>query len=181
MKKLINPIANFDEKVLLAVGLASVAVAIIGGYILGYKFDAIFHMTYAKQDWREVGGTTLRSYGIAIAAFFLLGLIVNRKTRFVDIFNTVLIANIPVVFLSLLQSIPFVSNATKEVMKSPQDLSPAALSFLFLSTLIAVPLLVLCFVILYNGFRTSTNLKQWYHVALFIVVALSVSFTQFLR
>lgn len=180
IKKLINPIANFDEKVLLGVGFLSVAIAVVAGYLLGYKFDAIFHITFAARDWADVAFTTLRSYGIAIAGLFILGLLINRRTRFIDILNTVVIANLPMVLLLLIQKFPFVANSIKEASKSPKDMTSMELSFLFIVTLISVPILIFCFAILYNGFKTSTNMKEWYHVALFFVVAVAASFTQML-
>ncbi|WP_367913389.1 hypothetical protein [Leadbetterella sp. DM7] len=180
MKKLFNPVAHFDEKVLLGAGLASVIIAIVFGYLFGFKLDALFHITYAKKDWSEVGITTLRSYGVAVAAFFLLGLLINKRARFIDILNTVLIANVPLVALSLLQKLPFISNALDAVLRNPKGLDPLTISALMLISLIVFPLTVLCFVLLYNGFRTSVNMKEWYHITLFVMVAIFVNFTQFI-
>ncbi|MBX2952270.1 MAG: hypothetical protein KF870_07180 [Leadbetterella sp.] len=180
MKKLFNPVAHFDERILLGAGLASVLVAVVFGYLFGFKFDALSHITYANKDWFEVGLTTLRSYGIAIAAFFLLGILMNRRTRFIDILNTVLIANVPLVALSLIQKLPFISNALEAVLRNPKDLDPVVVSALMLISLIVLPLTVLSFVLLYNGFKTTVHRKEWYHITLFVIVAVFVNFTQFL-
>ncbi|MCD8540700.1 MAG: hypothetical protein LRY55_13730 [Leadbetterella sp.] len=181
MKKLWNPIAHFDEKKLLMVGLATVVLTVASGYFFGLKMVSLLKYVDSRARPEILAFSALRAYGTAIVVLYFYGLLINRKTRLLDIINTVLISTLPAILAYPVQKIPFFEKALKGIMENPQSVLPSDIAVLLLLCLVMMPCVIYQFVILLNGFRTATNLKAWYHVALFFVILLIIaSFTPYL-
>ena len=181
MKKLFNPIAHFDERKLLAVGLASVVLNLGLSYFFGFKMISILKFAPSASGSGVLAFYILRAYAVAIAALYLYGLLINRKTRFLDIVNTVLIAIIPAILVNPIQKIPVFAKILERMLKAPLEVLPADLTMMLLLALVMLPFIVYKIVLLLNGFKTATHLKAWYHVVLFFVILLAIaSFTPYI-
>lgn len=181
MKKLLNPIAHFDEKKLLITGLISVALNIAMCHFFGFKMISILKFTDSGAGLKTLVLSVFRAYAVAIVVFYLYGFLINRKTRFLDIVNTVLISMIPVILVNPIQKIPVFEKILKRILQDPQSSLPSDLLIIMLLSLIMVPFLVHKIALLLNGFKTATNLKAWYHVVLFFILLLSIAtFTPYL-
>lgn len=110
---------------------------------------------------------------VSIIIIWGLGKIFNRRTRFIDIVNTVLVSMFPMIFMLIIGEIPFFKNALtqteKLVKENPGSLSPELLIVLVFTMLI-IPFLIYNIILLYNGFKTATNTKKWQHIAIFFAL-----------
>lgn len=181
MKKLFNPVAHFDEKKLLAVGLASVALNLAIGYFFGFKMISVLKFTDSASSPGVLVFYILRAYTVTIVALYLYGVLVNRKTRFLDMVNTVLISTIPGILVCPIQRIPVFAKILKRILEGPLEVIPSDLTILLLFALVMIPFIVYQIALLLNGFKTATNLKAWYHVVLFFMILLiTASFTPYI-
>lgn len=181
MKKLLNPIAHFDERKLLILGLASVVLNVAVGYFFGFKMLSLLKFANSRSGPDILALSVLRAYIPAIVVMYLYGLLINRKTRLLDIINTILISTIPGILVCPVQRIPVFEKTLKGILQNPQAVLPSDVSILLIICVIMVPLLVYQLALLLNGFKTATNLKAWYHVVLFFVLLFIISsFTPYL-
>lgn len=101
MKKIIlNPFQTFSEKKLIAFGITTALIAIILSVPFNGRFDGVIDLHFVQKT------TLLKSaldilIGILIITImlFIIGKYINKKTRFIDILSSTLIAKIPFYFL----------------------------------------------------------------------------------
>jgi len=100
---------------------------------------------------------------------YFAGFYRNKKTRLIDIFNTVLIARVPFYFLTLFN----VTNALSVDANLPIDeITEFAMSNLLLlipMTVFMILIVVWMLALLYNGYKIATNAKGNNSIILFIV------------
>lgn len=173
MKKLLNPIAHYNEYVLLGIGLISVVLNVVGGHFFQYKMISLLKYERAQAGWNELSASALVSYGSGILALFLYGLWINRKTRLLDIVNTVMLASIPPFLMLWMFRYPFMAQFLDKL--DPQHASLSETAFLMLVALVALSILSYFCVLLYRGFKTATNLKTTLQIVLFVLVVFVVS------
>ena len=164
MKKIIiNPFEKFSEVQLFALGI----VLTIGGSLLGYLFSSRFdgvldlHVTPTITLAQPFIDNAINTVSLFLL-LFILGLIINKKTRFIDVLNTVLIARSPLYLLSLSNICGFMNGLeTKINPENPLDIhfTPEDIIVLSVFSMFAVGFLVWFVALLYNGFKTATNLK----------------------
>ncbi|WP_144283001.1 YIP1 family protein [Chryseobacterium echinoideorum] len=186
-KILLNPFSKFSEVQLLIAGLIFMMINFAVTYFLGFQMDSIFHYGYIGENdpLLKTVFITLKSYLIAIAVLFVLGKIFNKKTRLIDIINTVIIAQIPVLLLILIGEIPFVDRAIMTIAELTKDKTPqipiSDLIILCFFAFFALITIAHGFALLFNGFKTATNIKDVKKILLFaFVVIITITFSQFL-
>lgn len=176
-KTIFNPFERFDDKVLLGVGIVATALAILTGYWTGTYFSSIYRInSLDKVTVQAVAVPTLISFVFAIVVLFILGKILNSKTRFIDIVNTVLISQLLLVLLQATDRLSFVKESQKKVIAHqthPSDPLPVVDIAVTLSMAsFAIIILIYSITLYYNGFKTATNIKKWQHIVLFAAVSL---------
>jgi len=176
MKKLLNPVAHFDERKLLVVGLASVVLNLAIGYFFDLRMVSVLKFAPVATSFDRLVLFTLRAYLVAIAVFYLYGWLINRKTRFLDVVNAVLISTIPGMLVCPFQRIPFFSKTLERMLENPQEAVPSDMTILMLFAVLMLPFVIYQIVLLFNDFKTATHMKAWYHVFLFFVLLLSTAF-----
>ena len=169
IKKLLNPIANFDEKVLLGAGLAFVVINIALGEVFGFKMASVLKFTPSGLPLKDKALAAFKAFSVIIVAFYLLALVINKKTRFIDIANTFLIGVIPIMISTPITYLPFFKQALDTALKNPYSVEPSQISIILLFALINIPFGVYSVIIYYNGFKTATNMKHWYHIVMFAI------------
>ena len=174
MKKfLFNPFEKYDGRGLLAIGLVATLIGSMLGYSFNANFDGIFdmHFTYAVTFAKPF---TDNVFNIAILFFTLhiLGFTINKKTRPADILGMVMLARLPFYLGTLFNINGFIARITEAVLGINIDniqLSTADLAILAAYGLLSIALLAWYITLLYNGFKTATNLKTINHKVLFAV------------
>ncbi len=184
MKKnvLLNPFAKIEDKKLLTLGLIAYIIGIFIAFSMKIELQILRINPLSTIDLPKI---LLNHSVITIClslAFFGIGKIINKKTRFIDILNTVFIAFIPY-YISLFQNINgYLTNETGKVMDALRqgtilNLTP---SFLFIMvTLVGLLFFIYYIYLLFIGFKTATHSKKIWHYVLFfatlVVIDLIVS------
>ncbi|WP_276877707.1 YIP1 family protein [Chryseobacterium joostei] len=176
-KSIFNPFEKFDEKLLLLIGILTVIISIGIGYWTDSSFTSIYRINYLENaSLKTIAISTLLSFSLAIVVLFILGKCLNKKTRFIDIVNTVLISQLFLIILQVSKKIPYIRTAGKNIAQYQSNTSGAFpfLDFLISisTTIIALIILLYSFTLYYNGFKTATNIKKWQHIVLFCAVSL---------
>ncbi|AZA93099.1 Yip1 domain [Chryseobacterium nakagawai] len=176
-KTIFNPFERFDEKYLLLTGILAVFISIAVGYWTGTTFTSIYKISPVENpSFQIIAITTLLSFMAGIVILFILGKILNRKTRIIDIVNTVLISQLVLILFQCIGKISYIRLAGKNVIKYESNPSGAFpyLDFLIMisMTFISITTLIYSITLFYNGFKTATNIKKWQHIVLFCIVSL---------
>lgn len=176
-KTIFNPFERFDDKQLLVAGLLTVAAAIFTGYWTDSFFSSIYKINgLEKTSLQAVAIPTLVSFSFAIVILFILGKILNNKTRFIDIINTVLISQMSLVILQAFTGISSIDKAQEHMISYQTNPAGPFPVLDFIVTLsmasFVITVLIYSITVYYNGFKTATNIKKWQHIVLFGVVSL---------
>ena len=119
-KTLFNPFLKFDEKKLLIIGIFAFGLNILGSYYADSINDSIFHYSNLDEDqgiWDILKINSL-SYLLSIVVIFILAKILNNKTRFIDIFNTILISQIPLMIMIPVSGLPLYKKALENLSEN---------------------------------------------------------------
>ena len=170
-----NPFSKLSEKQLFLFGLLFFSINSLVCFYTSTKMDSIFH--FSPQNNLSLSSAFIFvsvSHASAILFLFLLALLINKKTRFIDIINTVLLSQAPnfMVLLSIKYSgLETLANNINTTDGSPPslDLNTIAIIPFVVGICLMLALIIYGFVLMYNGFKTATNLKKGYHIALFII------------
>ncbi|WEK69937.1 MAG: YIP1 family protein [Candidatus Chryseobacterium colombiense] len=182
-KTIFNPFSKYSESQLLITGIVSLGVTLLLCNVLNLQVDSIFHYRYAdeKGSLVESIGYSLLSYIIAIIIFFILGKLYNKRTRFIDIVNTILISQIPGIFIILISEIPIINKSMESIQmmaeKNPANISPVDLIVVCIFSFSALLLIAYGMVLIYNGFKTATNIKNWKQIVIFAFLIIVTTIT----
>ncbi|RQO42430.1 hypothetical protein DBR39_00720 [Chryseobacterium sp. KBW03] len=176
-KTIFNPFEKFDEKILLLVGIFTIIVSIAIGYWTETTYTSIYKIDNVKDiSLQTTAIITTASFASAIIILFILGKILNNRTRLIDIVNTVLLSQLVLAILQPINKIPFIENAQKTMIsytRHPAESTPILdISIMMALAMFSILVLIYSIVIYYNGFKTATNIKKWQHIVLFAVVSL---------
>lgn len=172
-----NPFSKFSEKQLFLAGLL---FFILSGFVSFYtntQMNSIFH--FSDNENLTISSAFVYvaiSCVLAILFLFLLAIAFNKKARFVDIVNTVLISQSPNFILLLLTKFSGINEMAKKISASTKvqslDFNILDLVKLLFTSLSVLALVIYGMVLIFNGFKTATNFKKPLHITLFIVLLL---------
>lgn len=176
-KNILNPFKKYSEKSLLVFGLLFFILTAIISYSSKMQQDSIFHLSFNKnitlfQAFLYCGISNI----IAVVVLFILGRLINRKTRLIDIVNTILVSqslNAVLLFVMKITDFRKQQESILNQVKNDGNLQlnfVESLGFLIFTgiTLIGV---ICSFVLFYNGFKTAVNLKKTQHIVIFTVIS----------
>lgn len=173
-KLLFNPFGIYSEKQLLVSGILITAAGSFLGSWLNVTFDGVLDVHQYKTDFL----TGLKENGINVACIFIvlfvLGKLINRKTRAVDILNTSMVSRVPQYISALITALPVLKKVEDEIISHQGNLQhlnfqPVDLMLLFAISMLLLALTAYYITLLVNGFRTSVNAKKWQHFVGFAV------------
>lgn len=130
------------------------------------------HLILTKTNFQKVLLENCINIFCIIIVLFLLGKILNNKTRFVDILNTALIYRLPIYLASVFayillpksfleKTLGKIENQDNIFDNSTEIITTGLFAFLILL------LVTYAIVLLVYGFKTATNTKKWHHFVLF--------------
>lgn len=174
-----NPFAVVQEKTLLTIGIFAFVVGLMVSFAMKTEIQVLRISPLRTLTLDKVLLNNATIVVLMTIAFFGIGKIVNPKTRFIDILNTVFIALIGV-YISLFQNIggflqhniDTLENAIKD--GSIHQLNPP---FVFIMiSLLGFALFIYYIYLLFIGFKTATNAKKTWHYLLFFITLILVDF-----
>ena len=181
---LLNPFKWLQTSTLLTIGLSALICSVFISHFCHVEFQ-ILRMNPMNEVsvWKAMFNQVV-IVSVLIFIFFIAGKIINNKTRFIDIFNTVIVGFIPFYTLGLQNINHFQTREINTMEQAIQDggiyaylPSPLFLILAFISLAVIVYYIYL-FVI---GFKTATHSKKVGHYVIFalalIIADLIVSYT----
>lgn len=177
MKKLLlNPFEKYSELQLLVFGIILTLTGSLLAFYCNARFDGVIDLHFGEGValWDPFIDNAINIVSLFIF-LFILGLIINSKTRVIDVFTTILIARLPLYLLTLANS----TNTMVRIQNKIDPLNPYNITFsplemvsLLIFGLVTILFLIWLVVLLYNGFKTATNIKQTSHKVMFGVAIL---------
>lgn len=175
-KIIFNPFERFDEKLLIAIGLLGFAFTCILSYYFKNPVLSIYRIgTDDQLTLTSASKYATTSFLVAIIVLVILSKIFNKNSRIIDVVNSVLISQIPILLLFFLSNISTFKKVGESVAKNinvPENIKLETSDLFIISIVAFLSLSILAFSIalLYNGFKTATNIKSWQKIAIFGVV-----------
>lgn len=186
IKKILNPIQHFSEFPILIFGILISAISIIMCFLWSLILDGYLdiHETTFMSDGSKFSFWDYASiYGLIVVAMLLpmmiVGLIINKKSRFIDILNSVLISRWP---LMLAIPVTYVLSHTDAVVQltnqveNLENLQELKLNFLSIATIIIYAVILILLLVMhiftfFYSFSTAVHVKVgWHKVAFFVAL-----------
>jgi hypothetical protein len=176
MKKILfNPFEKYADAVLLIFGIVTNCI----GLLLSFHFNVKF-LGFLKVDYsNSITPITVLSQSLIIISvyailLFFIGKIINTKTRFIDVFITVLVARIPFYFTTFFNfNGLFFQHINKIKILMQSGKLSAGLIFdstqIILFYIVSLLVLIWSITLLFKGFKTATNAKENKHTFYFII------------
>lgn len=172
---LFNPFEKYAERILIVAGLTATLIGGYLGFVFNARFDGVIDLHFVEkvslyQPILEIVINIL----CTTVLLFIVGKIINPKTRIIDIFLTSMIARIPYYIITFFNSNSkayTISQGILNLVKSSKTntLSTIDILYLLLMSFAIIASLIWFIVLLFNGFKTAVNAKGTKHVLLFIV------------
>lgn len=182
-KTIFNPFLKFDEKILSVAGVISIITVFVVAYFFGLRTDSLFHLRLINPEdsLAKIILLTLLIYAVSVVIFFIFGKIINKKTRLIDIVNPVFISQFTVILLLIITEIPFIKNAQNNIQESVEnqsfEIGTTSLIIITVTSFLSLAVVAYGIAILFNGFKTATNMKNWRHIVIFAVLLLTMMIT----
>lgn len=172
---LFNPFKKYSEQQLLVFGGILAIAGIVFATMTNTHFDGLLDAHFGKQvSLKTAALQSIINIVSIVGVFYPLGKWINPKTRLIDIFNISLIVKIPAYFMMPLNINGWAYSKTEpllQAMANPFNLqfTQEMILFLIISSILAILVFVWLIVLLYNGFKVATNLKETKHIGMFII------------
>lgn len=168
-----NPFEKYSDTKLLLLGIVFNVI----GVLLFFQFK-VTNIGFLKLDYVpeiSISKVFIQALSILTSMAFVLfsfGKLINSKTRCIDILNTVLIAKIPfylVAFFNINNAVYSANQKLKSMLFSQKlnDATMLELPLVLFFSFFAIIVLIWSIILLYNGFKTATNLKETKHKVFF--------------
>lgn len=173
-KLLFNPFGIYSEKQLLVSGILITLAGSLVGSLFNVTFDGVLDVHQYETDFL----TSLKENSINVACIFIvlfiLGKLINRKTRAIDILNTAMVSRFPQYISAVITALPVLKKVEDEIISHQGDLQhlnfqPMDLMLLFVISMILLSITSYYITLMVNGFRTAVNAKKWQHFVGFAI------------
>ncbi|MCR9183074.1 MAG: hypothetical protein NXH73_09115 [Flavobacteriaceae bacterium] len=172
---LFNPFKRYSEQQLLLFGGVTAIFGVVFASLTNTHFDGVLDTHFGHTvTFKTAAFQSIINIVSIVLVFYPAGKWINSKTRLIDIFNLSLIIKIPAYFMMPLNINNWAYLKTEpllEAVSNPFNLqfTPEMILFLALSSILAIGVFVWLIILLYNGFKVATNLKETKHIILFIL------------
>lgn len=171
-KLFFNPLSKFSEKALLMAGVFFLLGGSFIGYYFGVTYDGIFDVHISPVTFTESLTENVINVVILSLLLFIAGIIINSKTRIIDILNVALISRFPIYLAGLFANNQRISEISEQLIDSVHQETPASVSssdMMILMLFSAVLILFLAheLTLMVFGFKTAVNARKWQHWLLF--------------
>lgn len=171
-----NPFSKFSERKLLGISTLSLLLLLLSCYFTNTRMDSLLHFSPSKNMYiLSISIFVISSLLFAVLLLFALGKIFNRRTRFIDIVNTVLISQAPVFLTIISAKLIDLDKIAKQLGNPEAELGNLKIDITDLMMISAfgilnILILIYSITLLFNGFKTATNIKKWQQITVFAVI-----------
>lgn len=183
MNKLYNPFEHYSEKVLIVFGLVMLSLGSLAAWHFGGRFDGVidFHLVDDVALWEPFADNAIATFSLVLP-LFILAKIINKRARLVDIIAASLVARTPFIIEPIFNIGGHLGDSTEKMVArqitrdtgvTVVDVSETQdLIIIVIFALVSLLLLVWFATLLYNGFKTATNLRKTAHIIYFIITTI---------
>lgn len=172
---LFNPFQKYSEKQLFLFGWLFAIAACALSLVFNGRFDGVLDLHFVENT--SIINASLDIVicsGILSLLLFITGKIINKKTRFIDVLVASLIAKIPFYFLlffNINNKMFLITQKLMNTISQKKDFNIETFDMLIIvfSGIATFICLTWSIILLFNGFKTATNIKETKHILLFIV------------
>ena len=168
-----NPFETSNDKNLTIIGIILFIIGIILAYFFQIQLQILRVNPLVKLTITDIIiGHLIIMLALTIV-YFILGKIINRKTRLLDILNTVLISLAPLylIFFENINGYMYEEiYQMEEAIKSGGMLNIKTSIFSVIISVISISITIYFIYLLFIGFKTATNAKKIWHYVLFFAI-----------
>lgn len=171
---LFNPFEKYSDKILIVFGLLFTLIGGYLGFIFNTRFDGVIDIHFVENVsiYNPLLDIVINIVTLAVC-LFVIGKLINNKTRCTDILSATLNARIPFYFITFFNAnnkAYIMSEGILTLAKSNQINTLEALDifYLILMTFTIIASLIWSMILLFNGFKTAVNAKETKHILFFI-------------
>ena len=175
---LFRPFERYSSPLLITIGILATMIGIGLSFVLNTRFDGAldFHISPGVTLFQSITDSLIVVTTVLLLLYSAT-LLVNTKTRFIDVLSTTLVSRIPMYLLPLFNIGNWMDNAAKSITSHVKNGEMGEVSFFSIAILLVIGILSLAFVVwhvalLYNGYKVASNAKGIKPVILFILVLL---------
>lgn len=172
-KTLFNPFEKYSEYKLLLFGILFFILTPFVSYYTQNRMTSFMRFDRPEEVLTLKSSLLYCSISITsiILILYLIAVAFNRRSRFLDITNTILVSNainIPILLLTHLIDVnkAFSSDGVNENFYQ----YIINLLFIIVITAIVISLVIYSIVLFFNGFKTATNIKKLPQIILFVFI-----------
>ncbi|MBI1183212.1 hypothetical protein GC194_02990 [bacterium] len=179
IRLLINPFEKLNERLLLLIGIASIAFGSATGALMQFRFDGILDMhTPGEATIMQTFFDNLIDISCLVICLFIAARGINEKTRPIDLLNTSMVARLPLYLAPLFDF----THASTRLLKLTEagdyenimhEINALDIVSLIVFALFSIWFLVWYVALLYNGYKVACNAKSGKAVAYFILALLA--------
>lgn len=179
---ILKPFESIQDKTLLVIGVLTGVVISCLQLLTHMRSIAILKQVALKSAPTLV--QTLSDFAITTIVMtlglFVFGKIINKKTRLIDILNTVLIARICLDISVLFDINGYLSDFSLQLIDNianPEILfqsNPQGFVYFIITSFASILCLVGFGYYIYQGFKLATHLKKKYMIIIFVLIILLV-------
>lgn len=177
MKKLLqilkNPFEISSDKSLTTTGIILFTIGITLAYFFQIQLQILRVNPLVKLTITDIIIGHLIVLSALTIVYFIFGKIINRKTRLLDILNTILISIAPLYLIFFENINGYMYNEIyqmEEAIKSGGMLNIKTSIFSVIISVISISITIYFIYLLFIGFKTATNAKKIWHYVLFFVI-----------
>ena len=179
---LVNPFEDYQDRTLFVVGLIAYLLSSVQVYCFVYVPDGVFqaHLTHSVQWYSGLvnGAINIVSPAVVLYAF---GRIIYGKTRFFDVLNVMLIAQIVNYLIAFLLLNPLAKSKLTNITQTIEEgdmmletVSTTDITILSVGAVFALALLVYFFYLLIVGMKIAIHSKKIAYVILMVLLVWAV-------
>lgn len=176
----VNPFEEYSENVLLTAGVIFFAVGGFLAYCGQFDYHGILKVIPTNTyDLFSAFIHLLVNVLVLTLSLFSFGYFVNKKTRFIDVLNVVLISFIMIYMIGLLSAVSFAKELTNNILKAIEDgdmklstITPSDMFLLLFFSLISLVLLLYFFYLVVVGLKFVINAKKFHHGVVIVLIVL---------
>lgn len=176
MKELLfTPFQKYSESKLLVYGIVISVIGIAISNYFNVRLDGVLDVHFAKDViWKSTLIDSLIDISCLIVCLFIVAQLLNKKTRFVDVIVTVLIARTPVYLLSFFNVNDLLGSVSEKVLMNVSQgnsglgsITANEITLLAISGMVSILITIWYVALLYNGYKVASNAKGGKAILLF--------------
>lgn len=172
---LLKPFEVYSEKKLLIIGTIVTILGSLSASYFNVRYDGAIDLHFVDNTnlYQPFIDNIINIISLCIP-LFIVGKIINNKTRIIDIITVILISRIPFYMISLFNINNLVYNTSKKLISINPAEKIAQIKniewfIIIMAGILTIIGLIWFITLLFNGYKTATNAKGGKSIFLFIV------------